>query len=282
MPGTLRAAPARPSGRACGRLLDGGKVADHAERVSHDELGCVSSNTQPLPSKAGERQHERAPVARPVRGHRRRHRRQQPRVPPGPARLAGHRAARQGAAAEPRRLHRPRVQLHLPGRPLARDDRPDAGQRAAVQGAGRLHRVRRHRGRPHRGAHAGAAPAHRLVQGVGHRVRAGRPGAGRRARAVPRPVGHHRRLPHAERRRRRLAARRHDHARAGAGDGRARRARRCRDRRHGRRGRPHPPGAHRPRRHRGRDGRHRLRGLEPEAGRGWPARASRSPRRCTR
>ena len=191
-------APARPGGRPCGRLLDGGKVADHAERVSHDELGCVSSNTQPrLRRQASGSMSELPSRARCVvigAGHRR----QQPRVPPGPAGLAGHRAPRQGPAAEPRRLHRARVQLHLPGRPLPRDDRPDPGQRAAVQGARGLHRVRRHRGRTHRGAHAGAAPADRLVA---------RPGASSpswstptrvaRARAVPGPVRHHRRLPHA-------------------------------------------------------------------------------------
>ena len=44
----------------------------------------------------------------------------------------------------------------------------------AVQGDGRLHRVRRLRGGPHRGADGGAAPADVQRQGVGHRVRAGR------------------------------------------------------------------------------------------------------------
>ena len=92
------------------------------------------------------------------RRHRRRHRRQQPRPPPRPARLARHRPDRQGPAAQPGRLDRPRVELHLPGRPLPRDHRPDARLGAAVPGDGRLHRVRRLRGRPHRGADGGAAP----------------------------------------------------------------------------------------------------------------------------
>ena len=55
---------------------------------------------------------------RPRRRDRRRHRRQQPRAPPRPARLARHRPDRQGPAAQPRRLHRARLELHLPGRPL--------------------------------------------------------------------------------------------------------------------------------------------------------------------
>ena len=41
--------------------------------------------------------------------------------------------------------------------------------RAAVQGDGRLHRVRRLRGRPHRGADGGAAPADVVGEGLGHR-----------------------------------------------------------------------------------------------------------------
>ena len=53
----------------------------------------------------------------------------------------------------------PRVELHLPRRPLQGDDRADARERAPVQGAGRLHRVRRHRGRAHRGADGGARGA---------------------------------------------------------------------------------------------------------------------------
>ena len=72
------------------------------------------------------------------------------------------RPARQGPVPEPGRLDRPRVQLHLPGRPLEGDDRAHRRQRAPVHGARRVHAERRHRGRPHRGAHAGAAPAHVL------------------------------------------------------------------------------------------------------------------------
>ncbi len=84
-----------------------------------------------------------------------------------------HRPDRQGRAAEPGRLDRSRVELHLPGGPQPRDHGPDARQRAAVQGDGRLHRVRRLRGGPHRGADGGAAPPDVVGQGVGDRVRAG-------------------------------------------------------------------------------------------------------------
>ena len=66
------------------------------------------------------------PATATRRGHRRRHRRQQPRPPPRPAGLARHRADRQGAAAQPRRVDRARVELHLPRGPLARDHGPDA------------------------------------------------------------------------------------------------------------------------------------------------------------
>ena len=44
-------------------------------------------------------------------------------VPPRPARLDRHRADRQGPAAEPGRLDRPRVELHLPRRPQQGDGR---------------------------------------------------------------------------------------------------------------------------------------------------------------
>ena len=103
----------------------------------------------------------------------------------------------------------------------------------AVQGDGRLHRVRRLRGGPHRGADGGAAPPDVLGQGVGHRGRAGRPRVRPGEGALPRQGPDHRRLLAAGGRRRRLAARRHDHARARAGEGRA-------DRRAERRG--HRPG----------------------------------------
>ena len=136
----------------------------------------------------------RSPATATRRRHRRRHRRQQPRLPPGAAGLARHRPDRQGAAAQPGRLDRPRVELHLPGRPLPRDHRPDARQHAAVQGDGRLHRVRRLRGRPHRGADGGAAAPDVLGQGLGHRVRAGRPRSrsSRRCRSSTRRSDHRR------------------------------------------------------------------------------------------
>ena len=64
-----------------------------------------------------------------------------------------------GTLPEPRRLDRPRLQLHLPDRPLEGDDRVHARLRAPVRGARRVHEDRRHRGRPHAGADAGAHAA---------------------------------------------------------------------------------------------------------------------------
>src|ERR671911_2636166 len=63
------------------------------------------------------------PQRRQVRRHRRRDRRQQPPRPPRAPRLEGHGPDRQGPVPEPRRLDGTRVELHLPGGPLARDDR---------------------------------------------------------------------------------------------------------------------------------------------------------------
>ena len=154
-----------------------------------------------------------------------------------------------GAAAQPGRLDRSRVQLHLHRRPLARDHRPDPRLGAAVQGDGRLHAVGRLRDRPHRGADGGAAAPDVEREGVGHRVRAGharvRQGEGPLHRG--RPV--HRRLLDARCRRGRLAARRHDHARAGARHRRAdrrthRRGPRPRHRGRAARPAPHHPGAY--------------------------------------
>ena len=137
-------------------------------------------------------------------------------VPPHPARLDGRRPDRQGAAAEPRRLDRARVELHLPGRPLEGDDAAHARVAAAVHRDGRQHRVRRHRGRAHRGADGGAAAPDGVGEVVGRRLGAARhAGRDQGARAVHRRVDPARRLLLPDRLRRRLAARRHDHARAG-------------------------------------------------------------------
>ena len=57
---------------------------------------------------------------------------------------------------------------------------------AAVQGDGRLHRVRRLRGRAHRGADGGAAPPDVLGAGLGDRGRAGHARVRRGEGAVPR------------------------------------------------------------------------------------------------
>ena len=180
--------------------------------------------------------------------HRRRDRGQLPGRAPRAARLEGPRADRQGAAAEPGRLHRPRVQLHLPGRPLARDDGPDRRQRAPVRGARRAHRLRRHRGGTYRGAHGGAAPPDGVRKVVGHRRR--------RARDARRDQGA-RPLRRRERRRRGLllegcgrgglAARGHAHARGGPEGRRAHGLREHRGDRHRHRGRARDARVHRPR-----------------------------------
>ena len=111
------------------------------------------------------------------------------------------------------------------------------------------------------------------AQGVGHPGRAGDAGPRRRDGAVPRQGQDHRRVLDAVGRRGRLAARGHDHARVARW--RSARSRSCRPSRStgldvedG----PDPAGAHHRRRHRGRDRRDRLRRVEPEARRRWPAR----------
>ena len=156
------------------------------------------------------------PDQRPSRRDRLRHRRQQPRLPPHAARLDRRRPDRQGAAAEPGRLDRARLELHLPGRPLEGDDAAHARVAAPVRRDGRQHRVRRHRGRAHRGADGGAPAPDGVGEVVGRRLRAARhPRRDQGARAVHRRVDPARRLLLPDRLRRRLAARGHDHARAG-------------------------------------------------------------------
>ena len=102
--------------------------------------GCDISPAVSEPTVAeGERcrYRQRATVARARQGgrDRRRHRRQQPRLPPDAARLGRRPPARQGAAPEPGRLDRPRLELHLPGRPLARDDRSSRSRASASTGS---------------------------------------------------------------------------------------------------------------------------------------------------
>ena len=77
-----------------------------------------------------------------------------------------------GPLPEPGRLDRPRLELHLPDRPLARDDGAHRRQRRAVQGDRRLHPERRHRGRPDARADGGAQAPDGVVALVGHRIRA--------------------------------------------------------------------------------------------------------------
>ena len=203
----------------------------------------------PPRSTPQETRHGRRPHDRRCRRDRCRHRRQQPRAPPHPARVDRRRADRQGRAAQPRWVDGPRVQLHLHRRPLARDHRPDARLGRAVPGDGRLHAVRRLRDRPHRGAHGGAAAPHVERQGLGDRVRARQPGLREGEGALHRGGPVHRRVLDARRGRGRLAARRHDHARAGPRHGRAhrrthRRGHRPRHRGGAERPAPDHPGAH--------------------------------------
>ena len=122
-------------------------------------------------------------------------------------------APRQGPASRPGRVDRPRLQLHLPGRPLARGDPADARERPPVRGARRVHRERRHRGCPDRGAPRGAPAPARLGGLVGSRAGVARDtGRGEGARPLRRGVGDRRRLLHAVGRRRRLAPGGDDHA----------------------------------------------------------------------
>ena len=119
----------------------------------------LARSDPPDERRAMNRAHERHTHPGQRGHHRGRHRRQQPGVPPGPARLARAGAGRQGPDAEPRRLDRPRVELHLPDRVLEDDDGAHRRQHRAVPGTRRAHPERRDRGGQDRGAHAGAAPA---------------------------------------------------------------------------------------------------------------------------
>ena len=69
--------------------------------------------------------------------------------PPVRPRLDRHGPARQGTAAQPRRLDRPRLELHLPDRSQQGDGVPHAREPAPIRGTGAEQHLRRHRGRPH-------------------------------------------------------------------------------------------------------------------------------------
>ncbi len=157
-----------------------------------------------------------------MRRDRRRHRRQLAARLARRARLDRSRPDRQGAVPESGRLDRPRVELHLPGRPLEGDDAAHARLDEAVPRGGHAARVRRHRGRAHRGADGGAAAADGVGEVVGRRRLPARDAGGDQgARPVRRRVDPARRLLLAVGRSRRLAPLRDDHAREGAGEGRA-------------------------------------------------------------
>ena len=143
-----------------------------------------------------------------------------------------------GPLPNPGRLDRARVELHLPGRPLARDHRP---HRSTACGS-----TRRWASSPSPAASRSPAPrsgwrssaggcrrrkAWGIEAGAGH----ARSRSPRRCRSSTR--GHRRRVLDPDGRRRRLAARRHDHARAGPGAGRPDRRAHRRGHRDGRRGR---------------------------------------------
>ncbi len=217
-----------------------------------------------------------------MRRHRLRDRRQQPLLPPDAPGLARHRSPRQGSAAQSRRLDRPRLQLHLPGRPLQGDDRTHDGERAPVQGPRRFHPLRRDRGRPNQRADAGAGTPGRFGHRLGDRGHVALvAGRCQGVRALHQREGHPRRLSHRGRGRGRLAARGHPDARDGRRNRRPPRRAQDRGGRHRHRARPGQARAHDRRRHRGRDGRHHLRGVEPAPGshgRGAdPADARRAP-----
>ena len=126
-------APRRP--RELRRADAGAREEAHLQPMAICQLMSGENDRMSRTHQQGQRRHRR-----------RRHRRQQPRLPPRPARLARSGARRQGPHAEPRGLHGPRLELHLPGRLLEDDDRAHRGQLGAVQGARGLHRERRDRG----------------------------------------------------------------------------------------------------------------------------------------
>ena len=205
--------------------------------------------------------------------------------PPRAPRLEGPGPDRQGPAAQPGRLHRPRVELHLPRRPLARDDgRSPPTACASTRSSACSPSAAASRWRAPRSAwRSCAAGWRRPSPGASSGVLARHARRDQGARAVHRRERDRRRLLLGGRGRRGLAAHGHAHARAGAGDAaRAHGVRQHRGARHRRGGRPREARAHRPRRRGGRVRGDRLRRLEPAASRGWPARRSRSRRPCTR
>ncbi len=178
--------------------------------------------------------------------------------------MAGHRPDREGHAAEPRRLHRPRVELHLPDGPQQGNGRVHDRERPPVPRARGLRRDRRDRGGPDAGADGGAEAPDGVIDLVGRRGQApAHPRRGQGDGPVHRGVGHPRRLLHAGRRDRRLAPGRDAHAPEGPGDGRADDRRQRRGHGHRRGGGPGSPRPHRRGHDRGRGRRHRLRHLEP-------------------
>jgi len=167
----------------------------------------------------GRRERERDAYPGEGRRDRGRHRGQQPGLPPRPARLERHRADRQGAAPKPRRVDRPCVQLHLPDRPLQRDDAVHAGQRQAIPGPGGLHAERGHRGRPHPGKGRRAQAADGVEQVLGDRFRTPDAGPGQGTGSVHQRGDHPGRVLDARHRHRRFPARRHPDAGEGPGHG---------------------------------------------------------------
>ena len=196
--------------------------------------------------------------------------------------VEGHPPHRQGTAAQPGRLDRPRVELPVPGRPQQGDGGADARERAPVQGLGRLHGVRRSRGRAVRDPAERAAPQDGLVQELGHRLPPGDPRRDQGAGPVHRREHPRRRLLHAGRRRLRLAAVRDAVPREGGGDGCPVGVREHRG--HARwASRTAASGASRPAAAPSRPSTSSSRAASgPRSWPRWPARGSRSPRSSTR
>ena len=227
------------------------------------------------------------PAVSEGRRHRRRHRRQLSGRAPRPAGLDRHGPARQGPAAQPGRLDRPRLELHLPGRPQQGDGAARRAERQPVPRRRAQRRLRRHRGRPHPGADGRVRAPHDLGHGLGRRGRAAHPGRGQGTRPVHQRRRHPRRLLLPDRVGRRLARHRHAVAQRGHREDRPAGVRQHRGarRRDRRRARHRPAEGHRRRHrqgpHRGRVRRDRLwRVVEPDRQHGRrhdPARARRAP-----
>ena len=178
------------------------------------------------------------------------------------ARLAGHRAARQGDPAEPRWLDRSRLELHLPDRPLEGDDGGHARLRwpsTRSSACSRRAAASRSRARPSGMQELTRRMASSRSWGIESELI---DPAGAKELVPYLDERHPRRLPYPGRRRRGLAAGRHDHARARGRMG-ALTISAATEVRGSTSSTAGSPRAHRQGRHRGLDRGHRLRRVEP-------------------